>query len=139
MEKEPPQRSSLLRTTCNSEGKCYQLVIDSWSTNNLVVFEVVENLKIKKLPHATPYKVSWLNKGQQVLVNEQCQVEFQTDGYTDKVLSDIIHMDVCHLLLGREWKYDRNVNHYGRKNTYWIEKEGVTYTLIPLKDEDKHQ
>ena len=50
--------------------------------------------------HPTLYKVSWLQKGHQLLVNEQCNVEFQIGTYKDVVLCDIISMDICHILLG---------------------------------------
>ena len=44
-------------------------------------------------------------------------------------------MDVCHILLGRPWQYDRKVVHDGRKNTYSLEKDGKKHTLLHLKDE----
>lgn len=53
-----------------TQGKVCKVVIDFGSTDNLVAVEIVEKLKLKRIPHPTPYKVSWLNKGQQVLVNE---------------------------------------------------------------------
>jgi hypothetical protein len=43
-------------------------------------------------------------------------------------------MDVCHLLLGRPWQYDRNVIHDGRRNTYTLEKNGRMHMLLPIKD-----
>jgi hypothetical protein len=45
-------------------------------------------------------------------------------------------MDVCHLLLGRPWKYDINVIHDGRKSTYTLEKNGRTHMLLPIKDKE---
>jgi hypothetical protein len=45
-------------------------------------------------------------------------------------------MDVCHLLLGRPWKYDRTVVHDGRKNTYTLEKNGRMQMLLPIKDKE---
>ena len=45
-------------------------------------------------------------------------------------------MDVCHLLLGRPWKYVRNIVHDGRKNTYTLEKNGRTQMLQPIKDRE---
>jgi hypothetical protein len=45
-------------------------------------------------------------------------------------------MDVCHLLLGIPWKYDRNIVHDGRKNTYTFEKNGRTHMLLPIKDKE---
>eukprot|EP00253_Pinus_taeda_P017657 PITA_17657 len=97
---EPDQRKALFRTVCKSQGKCCKLIIDSGSTNNLVAVEMVEKLGLKKLKHPTPYKVSWLQKGHQLLVDEQCEVEFQIGRYKDKILCDVMPMDVSHLLLG---------------------------------------
>jgi hypothetical protein len=45
-------------------------------------------------------------------------------------------MDVCHLLLGRPWQYDRNVVHDGKMNTYTLEKNGRTHMLLPIKDKE---
>ena len=68
-----------------SQGKCCKVVVDSGSTHNLVSIEVVENLKLRKFNNSTPYKVSWLHKGHQLLVIEQSEVEFQIGRYQDKV------------------------------------------------------
>jgi hypothetical protein len=54
--------------------------------------------------------------------------------YRDEILCDVIPMDVCHVLLGRPWQFDRNVVHDGRMNTYTLEKDGKTHTLLPGKD-----
>jgi hypothetical protein len=45
-------------------------------------------------------------------------------------------MDVCHILLGRPWQYDRNVVHDGRMNTYTLEKDGRFHKLLPIKDKE---
>jgi hypothetical protein len=45
-------------------------------------------------------------------------------------------MDVCHLLLGRPWKYDRNVIHDGRMKTYTLEKNERTHMLLQIKDKE---
>jgi hypothetical protein len=68
--KEPTQRKSLFGTVCKSGGKCCKVVIDSGSTDNLVSVEMVEKLGLKRTTHPTPYKVSWMQKGHQILVNE---------------------------------------------------------------------
>ena len=62
-------------------------------------------------------------------------MEFQIGTYKDVVLCDIMHMDVCHILLGRPWKYDRKFVHDGRKNTYSLEKDGKRHKLSALEDE----
>eukprot|EP00253_Pinus_taeda_P003807 PITA_03807 len=133
---EPPQRKTLFRIVCKVQGKCCQMIIDSGSTNNLVSTKVVEKLKLKTMRHPTPYKVSWLQTGHQLLVIEQCEGEFQVGKYKDKIVCDVMPMDVCHILLGRPWQYDRGAMHDGKRNTYKFEKDGVNHTLLPLQEED---
>jgi hypothetical protein len=113
-----------------------KVIVDSGSTDNLVSTEMVEKLELEMNDHPIPYKVSWLQKGHQVTVTKQCLVEFNIGGYNDKIICDVIPMDVCHLLLGIPWQYDRNVIHDRRMNTYTLEKNGRTHMLLPIKDND---
>jgi hypothetical protein len=85
-------------------------------------------------PHPSPYRVSWLHKGHQVMVTKQCLVEFKIGGYRDEILCDVIPMDVFHVLLGIPWKYEKNSIHDGRKNTYTLEKNGRTHMLLIIED-----
>jgi hypothetical protein len=64
------KRKTLFRTVCKRKGKCCKVIIDSGSTDNLVSTEMVEKLALKKTTHHVPYKVSWLQKGHQLIVNE---------------------------------------------------------------------
>lgn len=91
---EPTQRKSLLKTKCKEKGKCCKLVIESGSIDNLVSSEMVEKLGLKRIKNPTAYKVSWLQKGHQLLVNEKSEVVFQIGKYKDKVNCEIIPMDV---------------------------------------------
>jgi hypothetical protein len=95
---------------------------------------MVEKMKLETTAHPNPYKVSWLQKGHQVMVSQKCKFEFKIGVYNDEVLCDVITMDVRHVLLGRSWKYDRNVIHDGRKNTYTLEKNGCKHMLLPIED-----
>ena len=126
---EPVQRKSLFRTRCKSQGKCCKMVIDSGSTDNLVSTEMVQKLGLNMMKPPTPYKVSLLQKGHQLMVNEKCNVEFHIGTYKVEILCGIIPMDVCHILLGRPWKYDRKVVHDGRNNTYSGERWEKTYLV----------
>ena len=101
---EPSQRNTLFRTVCKVQGKCYQMIIDSGSTDNLVSIEVVEKLKLKTMKHPTPYKVSWLQNGHQLLVNEQCELELQLGKYKDKIVCDVMPMDANGCVSHIAWK-----------------------------------
>ena len=74
-------------------------------------------------------------KENQLLVNEQCNAEFRIGTYKYVVLWHIIPLDVCHILLGRPWQYERKVVYDGRKNTYCMEKDGRRHTLSGLQHE----
>eukprot|EP00253_Pinus_taeda_P009832 PITA_09832 len=132
---EQTQQKALFRIVSKSHRKCCKLIIDSRSTDNLVATEMVEKLALKRLKHPTPYKVSSLQKGHQLLVDEQCEMEFQIGKYKDKVICDIMLMDACHILLGRPWQYDRKVVHDGLMKCYKFVKDGIKYTVVPIKEE----
>ena len=68
------------------------------------------------------------------MVTKQFLVEFKIGGYRDEILCDVIPMDVCHVLLGIPWQFDRNVIHDGRKNAYTLEKNGRTHMLMPIEE-----
>jgi hypothetical protein len=139
LEKEvenPTQRKSLFQTACKTKGRVCKVIVDSGSTKNLVSTEMVEKLELETVVHPRPYRVSWLQKGNQVNVTKQCLVEFKIGGYKDEILCDVIPMDVCHLFLGRPWQYERNVIHDGRKNTYTLNKNGRMHMLLPIKNQE---
>ena len=107
----------------------YKVVVDSGSTDNVISEEAVTKLKLQKIPHDNPYKVTWLNKGQSILVNEQAWVDFSIARYKDKLSHDILPMDTYHLLLGRPWKFDREVVYNGKANAITFKKGGKTFKI----------
>jgi hypothetical protein len=131
---KPVQRNILFRTTCKTKDRVCKVIIDSGSTDNLVSTYMVEKLELETTAHPSPYRVSWLQNGHQVMVTKQFLVEFKLGGYRDEIFCDVIPMDVCHVFLGRPWKFDRNVIHDGRKNTYTLEKNCRTHMLLPIEE-----
>ena len=53
----------------------------------------------------------------------------------DETFCDIVPMDVGHILLGRPWLYDNDVEHRAKPNTYSFYKGNKKYTLHPLKED----
>ena len=64
---KPPQRKSLFKTTYRSHGKICRVIVDFGSMENIVSIEMVDKLKLRRKPHTTLYKVSWLSKGQHIV------------------------------------------------------------------------
>ena len=87
--------------------------------------------------HPNPYSLGWIRLAVgKIEVTERCKVPFSTGKYHDVVYCDVLDMDVCHLLFGRPWQYDVNALYAGRENVYKFEKDGVRFTLLPLKQKE---
>jgi hypothetical protein len=131
---ESVQRNNLFRASYKTRHSICKVIIDSGSIDNLVSMEMVENVKLDMTSHPNPYKLLWLQKGNQVMVIRQCKVDIKIGGYKDGFLCDVISMDVCHVLMGRTWQYDMNFIHSWRKKTYTLEKNGCNHMLLPIED-----
>ena len=64
------QMRNLFWTMCKEKDKCCKLIIDNESTDNSFSIEMVDKMGLKSVTHPTTYRVSWMQKGHQVLVNE---------------------------------------------------------------------
>lgn len=112
------------------------MIIDGGSFENVVAAQMVKKLSLKTEKHPHPYKLSWLQKDNEIKVNQRCLVSFSIgQNYRDEVWCDVAPMDACHLLLGRPWQYDRRTIHDGYKNTYTFIKDGFKVVLGSSKFE----
>ena len=104
----------------------------------MVSEEMVDKLKLHCDKHPHPYRIAWFKKGSEFTINKRCLINFSIGKtYKDEVWCDVILMDAFHLLLGRPWKYNIKVIHYGGKNTYTFWKDGSKIILLSLTDEGK--
>ena len=80
------------------------MIIDSGSFENVVSIEMVQKLGLKTIPHPNPYKLCWLQKGNEIKVKTRWLVSFSIGkSYKDEVWCDVRPMDAYHLLLERPW------------------------------------
>lgn len=63
---------------------------------------------------------------------KQVLIYFLVRKYKDEVLYDVIHIHVTHLLLRCPWQFDKNSKNNGFKSRNSLEKDGNTFTLVPL-------
>lgn len=130
---EAPQRKNLLSSSCTINGKVCTFIIDSGSSENVIAESAVPKLDLVIEPHLYPYKLGWLHQGNELTVTRRTMVQFSVgNSYKDQVYCDLVPMDVCHLLLGRPWEFDRHVIHDGFLNTYTFQFNDRTFTLKPM-------
>ncbi|XP_074303022.1 uncharacterized protein LOC141637443 [Silene latifolia] len=129
------QRDQIFHTKCQVKDKWCSVIIDGGSCTNVASTEMVEKLALVTMVHPKPYNLHWLDDGSKVKVTRQVRVGFTMGSYKDEVLCDVIPMDACHILLGRPWQFDRNVNHNGRSNEYSLLVNGKKIVLRPMSPE----
>ena len=116
-KEEEGQRRNLFRTHCSIQNKLCNLIVDNGSTENLVSHKLVEYLKLPTEPHVKPYSLGWVSKGPEAKVSRTCRVPISIGRYyREDVLCDVLTMDVCHVLLGRPWQYNRDVTYRSKAN-----------------------
>ena len=70
------QRENIFHSRCLIHKKLYSLIIDSRSCVNVVSTRIVKKLGLKTIPHARPYKLSWLSEEGEIKVDKQVLINF---------------------------------------------------------------
>jgi len=61
----------------------------------------VDKLGLDTIPHAKPYKLSWLSENGEINVDKQVLITFSIGNYKDNVLCDLVSMEATDIILGR--------------------------------------
>lgn len=100
-KKEEPQRHTIFKTRCTIQGQVCDVIIDSGSSENIVLKTLVKILKLPSKPHTTPYKIGWVMKGIETTVQDTSTFTFSIGKtYQTSITCDIIEIDACHIILG---------------------------------------
>jgi hypothetical protein len=129
------QHWSLFQTQCMIKGKACKLMVDGGSYFNGISKAVVAMLGLSTWRIPKPKHVAWLNSCGMLKVTHKVCVPFIVGDYVHEVECNVLPLEVCFLLLGRPWQYDRNVTHAGRANTYSFVHDGEQQTLKPMQDD----
>ena len=120
------------QSQCKIKNKCCKLIIDGGSYTNIISKCVVDALGLKAWPHPQPHCIEWLYNSGRLKVTHKVRVKFNIGTYYDEVICNVVPTDVCQLLLGRPWQYDRNAIHEERSNTYVFRDIGIKRVLQPM-------
>ena len=78
--------------------------------------------------------MQWMNQSGTLKVTHKVRVKFSMGNYMDTVDCNVVHMNACHLLLGRPWQFDVDATHGGRSNNYFFVHKGVHHALKPMPE-----
>ncbi|PIN09388.1 hypothetical protein CDL12_18032 [Handroanthus impetiginosus] len=133
-ENEDWRRTTIFQTLVSCRKETRKPITDGGNNMNVVSEATVQKLKLLIEPHPQPYKMAWINNAS-IPVTKRCLVAISQGPYSDFIWCDVLPMAAAHLLLGRPWLYDIEVQHNGRVNTYSFMFNNKEIVLKPLREE----
>jgi len=107
-----------------------ETLFDTRSQANLILESLVKKLGLETRPHPKPYPLGWIHDKEKLNVTKQCKVKFViASKLVDEVKLDVIPLDICGMVLGSPYLYDRKEIFFHHENKYQITKDGVQYIV----------
>ena len=127
-EENERKRHEFFHIRVISKHQKIDTLFDSGSQVNLISEEIVKKLGLVTTPHKKPYPLGWLNDKAQLQVTRQLKLNFSFgSAFVDGVELDIIPLDICGIVLGSPYLYDRKAIFYRYENKYLLVKDGIKY------------
>ena len=102
----------------------------SGSQVNFVSEEVGKKLDLATIPHEKTYPLRWFTNDAQLQVTKKCILKFAiSDNFKDEVEFDVVPLDICGIVLGNPYLYDRKTIFYREKNQYHPFEYGIEYVI----------
>eukprot|EP00253_Pinus_taeda_P006139 PITA_06139 len=112
--KDPAEEECLFHSQMWVKGSLIQFIVDSGSQKNFISAEVVKRLGLPTTAHPQPYTIRWLHQGRDLRVSQQCCLPYNIKPFTDEVLCDIAPFEVCDVLLGQPYLWERHAVYESR-------------------------
>ena len=107
-----------------------ETLFDTRSQANLIAKSLVKKLGLETKPHPKPYPLGWIHDKAKLNVTKQCKVKFVIAAkLVDEVELGVIPLDICGMVLGSPYLYDRKSILFRHENKYQITKDGVEYIV----------
>jgi hypothetical protein len=85
---------------------------------------------LETTPHHKPYPLGWICDNARLHVTRRCKLRFSiTLEFIDEVELDDIPLDICGIVSGSPYLYDKRATFHRHENTYHLFKNGVKYIV----------
>jgi len=129
-EENERKRHELFHIRVISKHQKIDTLFDSGSQVNLISEAIVKKLGLLTSPHKKPYPLGWVCDKAKLQVTRQCKLRFSFgSAFVDEVELDIVPLDICGIVLGSPYLYDRKAIFYRAKNKYQLVKDGIEYIV----------
>jgi hypothetical protein len=87
---------------------------------------------LETIPHPKRYPLGWICDNAKLQVTRRCKLRFAiTANFVDEVELDVIPLDICGIVLGSPYLYDRKAIFHHHENKYHLFKDGGEYIVRP--------
>jgi hypothetical protein len=108
---------------------------DIGSQANVISKDTVQKLHLETTPHPKRYPLGWICDNAKLHVTRRCKLRFSiTTNFIDEVELDVIPLDICGIVLGSPYLYDRRDIFHHHENKYNLFKNGVEYIVKGHKE-----
>ena len=106
---EADPREQLFVVKLQVKTSLVDAVVDSGSQKNLISEALVQKMGLKTIRHPKPYPLGWIQKEVgKMSVTNQCTFKLALhESYIDKVTCDVVSLDVCQVILGNPYLWDK--------------------------------
>ena len=102
------EREAFFRMRIQVKTSIARCIVDPGCEKNLVAEELVTRLRLETT-HKEPYKLEWCNGKGDMEITRQCKIKFAvTARFIDEVVCEVVPLDVCDVLLGNPYLWDRD-------------------------------
>jgi hypothetical protein len=102
------KRNELFHIRVVSKHTKIDTLFDPGSQVNLISEELVKKMGLETKPHPKPYPLGWVCDKEKLNVTKQCRVRFVISSkLIDEVDFDVVSLDICGMVLGSPYLYDR--------------------------------
>jgi hypothetical protein len=105
-------------------------LFDIGSQANLISEDTVKKLKLETTPHPKPYPLGWICDNAKLHVTRRCKLRFAIiANFIDEVELDVSPLDICGIVLGSPYLYDKGAIFHCHEKKYHLFKNGVEYIV----------
>ncbi|XP_061988451.1 uncharacterized protein LOC133706921 [Rosa rugosa] len=128
-------REELFHLNIQVKKTVVQAIVDPGSQKNLISEALVKKVGLETMPHPKPYPLGWIQKDIDMQITKQCTCfKFAiTNRYIDEVTCEVVPLDVCQVILGSPYLWDRDAIHYRRLRKYRLVKDGKEFHINACK------
>ena len=107
-----------------------ETLFDLGSEENLISLPLVKKLGLETKPHMKPYPLGWMCDKAELHATKKCRDRFViTSKLVDEVHIDVVPLDICGIVLGSPYLYDRKDIFFRHENKYHLMKDEVEYIV----------